>query len=455
MSGETARLARFVVEEARPGDAQRALAVSALVDTAGAAIAGLDEQAVRIAGSIVADAAGAMTATVWGSARRVTAADAAYLNAIASHALDFDDNMPTLRGHPSTTLWPVALAAGELAGASGAQLLDGYVVGLEISGKLGLAFGPGHYDRGWHATSSIGIYGATAAAGRLLGLDARQMTVAWGLAASQMSGLLANFGTMAKPFHAGHAARCAIQSVLLARAGFTANEALLDEGPRSVFASYRGERATTVDRLVERLGKPWEVDDPGVFVKLWPCCYCSHRPLAGLFALMSRHAILRGEVQGIELGFPPGTDAGLVKTPPRDGLAGKFSVEYTAAAAVLDGHVGLETFTAERFARGDVQALMPHVRCHPIEDGKNWSSTVGYNDVAILTTRGRFAMRVDATPGAPHPPVPAAQLDAKFLDCAGRRLSATGAAQVLNTLRRIDTNAPAPYVRLALQEESE
>lgn len=435
----TQRLAEFAIgtPASRLSSAVRALARNAAIDTVGCALAALNEPVVRIVNKSVTDATTGLSASVWGLGRKVGVADAAFLNAVSSHALDFDDNIPTMRGHPSTTMLPTALAVGEALGASGADVLDAFVIGLEVAGKLGLAFGPGHYTRGWHPTSSVGMFGATAAAVRLLGLSADQMCHAWGIVASQTAGLIANFGTMAKPFHAGHAARCAVQAALLVRDGFAANSAMFDEKPRSVIATYRGEDSLPLAQLIPRLGSPWEIEDPGLFVKLWPCCYCSHRPISGLLQLMRQHAIRPEEVQEIAIGFPPGTDAGLIKQLPTTGLGGKFSIEYTAAALVIDGVVNLETFTDAMFYRPIVHALMEKVRSYTMEDGKRWSSTVGYNDVAIVTARGRLAMRVDETPGSPKVPLPAAQVDAKFLDCASASLPADDAVRALKLLRSL------------------
>ncbi|HEY4067886.1 MAG TPA: MmgE/PrpD family protein [Burkholderiaceae bacterium] len=437
----TSRLAAFVIDtpSASLGAALCTLAQAALVDTLGCALAAFEEPVVRIARDSVPDACGAgLVASVWGDTRgdtrRVAMADAAFVNAIASHALDFDDNMPTLRGHPSTTLVPTVLAVAEACGASGLEAVAAYVLGVEVAGKLGVTMGSGHYVRGWHPTSTVAVYGATAAAARLLGLSAERLATAWAIAASQSAGLTVNFGTMTKPFHAGHAARNAVQAVLLARAGFTAHPAIFD-GPRSAIATYRGDDGEPLAPQLDRLGAPWEVEDPGVFVKRWPCCYCSHRPISGLLQLMQRERIGADEVLGIAIGFPPGTDAGLVKAVPRTGLAGKFSIEYTAAAAVTDGDVTLASFTDAALERPDVQALMARVRVHPIEDTKRWSATVGYNDVVIETARGRFAMRVHTTPGSPQTPLSASELDAKFTDCARAALGDAGAAAALRLAR--------------------
>ena len=435
----TAALAKFAIGQPASALSPRIvqLATAGLIDTLACALAGQDETVVRLARGFVSPVGGAATAGLWGQPGRFRPGDAAFVNGIAAHALDFDDNMPSLRGHPSTTILPAALAAAQACNASGLEALAAYVVGIEIAGKVGLAMGAGHYLRGFHPTATVGIYGATAAAARLFGLDAAGLAMAWGLAASQAAGLIGNFGTMAKPFHAGHAARCAIDSVLMVRSGMTANPAIFD-GPRSVIVTQGGESGDGgLPLSAEGLGQPWEIEAPGLYVKQWPCCYCSHRPIAGLLELVRRHGIEPDEILRVDIGFPPGTDLGLIKARPTTGLGGKFSVEYTAAALLLDGVVNQASFTEAMLNRPAVQRLMDRCHSHAIKDDRRWSATVGYNDVAIETPRGRFALRVDSTPGSPECPLSEAELQAKFIDCATPTLGPERAQQVFTIAEHI------------------
>jgi 2-methylcitrate dehydratase PrpD len=436
MISDTEQLARFVMSTypAEVPSAAIEAAGNALVDTLGCALGGVDEPVCRITRQWVIDSGTVPQAPVWGGAMRASVADAAFLNGIASHALDFDDNLPSQRGHPSTTVFPVALAAAQIASCGGRDLLAAYAIGLEVSGKIGRALGPGHYVRGFHATATVGIFGATAAAARVLGLTHGQLAHAWGLAASQVSGLLANFGTMAKPFHAGHAARCALTSALLARSGFTANPQIFD-GPRSMLVTYQGHGATGMPEQLARLGAPWDVLDPGVFVKRWPCCLCSHRPVAGLLELMARHTIDASEIAAIEIGFPPGTDAGLVNGLPATGLAGKFSIEYAAAVAALNGDISLHDFTDATLARAEVRELMHKVRRYAMPEAAAGTASIGHNAVAVTTARGRFTLEVNQLPGSPAQPLSRTALDAKFVDCAQPALGAGRAAAALAAAR--------------------
>jgi 2-methylcitrate dehydratase PrpD len=433
----TRKLAEFVTRTSTADIGKDVLvrASDALMDTMACALAGTLEPVGEIAVRWVAETGARPQATVWGQSLRTSPAEAAFANGICSHALDFDDSLPTLRGHPSATIAPAAIAVGEAVGASGAQVLAAYALGLEIAGKLGQAFGHGHYLRGWHSTATVGVFSSTAAAARLWGLDAAQLQTAWALAASQMSGLVRNFGTMTKPFHAGHAARTAVLCAWMAKEGFTADECIFD-GEHSVLATYAGDDGVPLSQLVERLGAPWDIIQPGIYVKRWPCCYCNHRPVGALFEMLKEHAIATKEVTAVEIGFPPGSDTALVSTNPNTGLEGKFSIEYVAAAAVLDRKLTLETFTDTMVQRPEVRQLMSKVRRYRIDDTGVYSGITGYNDVAVQTTRGRFERRVEKVPGSPAWPMTPQDRVEKFMDCAGRVLGQPGAERLLSLVRR-------------------
>lgn len=435
----TEKLARFVVETPLAAIPISVLdgARDAYIDTLGVAIAGTLEPIADIAARWVDDLGARAQSTFWGQSRMTSPAEAAFVNGLCAHALDFDDSLPSLRGHPSPTMVPAALAVAEAAGASGAEALAAHALGLEVAGKLGRAMGHGHYLRGWHSTATIGAFSCTAVAARLWKLDVDQLRTAWGLAASQMSGLVRNFGTMTKPFHAGHAARTGVLSAWMAKHGFTADVAIFD-GQNSMLDTYAGEDGLPLAQVVEKLGQPWEMLDPGIYVKRWACCYCNHRPIGGLLELMAQHGIKAGEVTAVEIGFPPGSDTALVSTDPQTGLEGKFSIEYVAAATVLDGRLTLETFTDAMVQRPAVRSLMAKTRRYRIEDQGTFSGVVGYNDVAIETTRGRFALRVDKVPGSPAAPMTPQDRVEKFMDCAGRVLGAPGARRLLDLLQRME-----------------
>jgi 2-methylcitrate dehydratase PrpD len=435
----TDTLARFVIDTKTGSVPPPVLeaARNALTDTVGVALAGTLEPLGEIATRWVQDLAARRQATFWGHDLGTSVVEAAFANGICSHALDFDDSHPNMRGHPSATLVPAALAVGEASGAPGRDVLAAYAIGLEVGGKLALCLGNGHYLRGWHTTATAGVFGATAVAARLWGLDAGALRKAWGLAASQMSGLVRNFGTMTKPFHAGHAARCGVFSAWMVRQGFTASDAIFD-GENNVFDTYGGNDGAPAAELVQRLGQPWEATEPGIYVKRWPCCYSSHRPIGGLVELIQKHRLQPDEITEVAVGFLPGADTALVSLDPRTGLQGKFSVEYTLAALLLDGKLDLETFTDAMVARPQARTLLGKVRRYRIADEKVYSgiSASGYTDIAVTTPRGRFELRVDRVPGSPAWPLTDADRREKFMDCAARVLGDPGAERLFELCQR-------------------
>lgn len=432
----TEALARFLIDTRAADIPEAALAAArdALTDTLGVAIAGTLEPVADIALRWVRDLGAKPQGTFWGHDLATSPAEAAFANGICSHALDFDDSHPSLRGHPSATLVPAALAVGEVTGASGEAVLAAHVLGVEIAGKLARALGHGHFLRGWHTTATVGVLSSTAVAARLWGLDAAGLQRAWGLAASQMSGLVRNFGTMTKPFHAGHAARCGVLSAWMARHGFTADTAIFD-GKNSLFETYRGEDGEAPAELVGRLGQPWEIIEPGIYAKRWPCCYSNHRAVGGLFELIERFDLKADEVSEVAVGFLPGGDTALISRDPQTGLEGKFSIEYVAAATLLDRRLVLETFTDAMVRRPQARQLARKVRRYRIADEKLYSGISGYLDVAVTTPRGRFERRVDRVPGSPAWPMTEQDRVEKFMDCAARVLGTAGAERLLDLCR--------------------
>ena len=436
----TQRLAEFVVNTDTRDIPAEVLDRSrhAIVDTLGCALAGTLEPVAGLAAQWLDEIGARPRATVWGGALKTSPAEAAFANGVASHALDFDDSLLSMRGHPSNTIAPAALTVGEVARSSGSSVLAAYALGLEVAGKIGRALGQGHYLRGWHATATVGVFSAATAAARLWGLNAGQVRVAWGIAASQVSGLLRNFGTMTKPFHAGHAARNGVLAAWMASRGFTSDTSIFD-GKDGFFFTYGGEDGERMDDLVAKLGRPWEILEPGIYVKRWPCCYGNHRAIGGMLKLIAEHDIRAEHVEAVEIGFLPGSDAALISTNPQTGLEGKFSIEYVAAAVLLDGKLTLETFTDPMVQRPPVRELMTRVRRCRIEASGTYSGILGYTDVAIATTRGRFETRVEHTPGSPASPMTDADRVEKFMDCAGRVLGAQGARQLLDLLQACAT----------------
>lgn len=353
---ETERLARFALglSLAEVPEAVRVIARAAMLDGLACAIAGRDERVTRELRGFAVEQGSHARASLWGTGERVSPGLAALVNGAAAHALDFDDVSWAMNGHPTVPLLPAAFAAAEAAGRSGADLLRAYVVGFEVEARLGQALGKPHYERGWHATSTLGVFGATAAAAVLLGLDAGALRRAFGIAASRASGTRGNFGTDTKPLHAGLAARAGLEAAELATRGVTAREDAV-EMEMGLADLYGGKRPLELATL----GAPFALETPGVELKPYPSCRFTHRAIDAVLALREKHG--GRELRAFECAAEPLGLKVLIYAEPRTGLEAKFSLQYCVAVAWLDGWPGLGAFSDSRACAADVRALLHRV----------------------------------------------------------------------------------------------
>jgi 2-methylcitrate dehydratase PrpD len=388
----------------------------AILDCLGVMLAGSVEPAARIVTDIARSEGGAPVATVVGASLRTGAVWAALANGTAAHALDFDDTNFAMLGHPSAPVLSAALAASELALADGRALVHAFLLGFEVETTLGEVLNPAHFEKGFHATGTLGAMGAAAAAARVLGLDATRTGTALAIGASQASGLKENFGTMTKPFHAGHAARSGVLSALLAREGFTASEQAL-EGPQGYLAVLgAGKRH---ERALETLGAPWKILATGVAVKPYPSCACTHSIIDSALELRRTHAITPEQVEQVTVGVGPGVPRILIHSNPRSGLEAKFSGEFSAAAALCEGRVGIATFRDDKTDDPAIRSLMQRVRVVVDSEIPGEGARHVWTRVTVRLRDGReLAIAPRPVPGHPGSPLPLDQLRGKFTDCA-------------------------------------
>src|SRR5262245_57218681 len=297
----TTRLAEFIVKATLEDCPDAALAEvrRAALDTIGVMLAGASEPAAHIVRQIVRVEGGIPLCTILGTSLRTSSTWAALANGVAGHAHDFDDTNFGLMGHPSVPLLATALAAGEAEMVSGAAVILAYILGFEVDAALGIALNPAHYERGWHATTSLGTFGCTAVAANLLALDITQTRHALGLAASFASGVKENFGSMTKPYHAGHAARNGVLAAQLAREGLTASDSALD-GPQG-FLHAAGD-GTLPESALDALGRTWQIVTSKVAVKPYPSCALTHSAIDALLELRERHGLDPAQVESVEVG---------------------------------------------------------------------------------------------------------------------------------------------------------
>ncbi len=390
----------------------------ALLDTIGVTLAGHGEEAGRLITAWVEDVGGCQEAAVLGTTLYTSPGLAALANGTLGHALDFDDVTEHLRGHPSVPVTPVVLALGEAMGASGAEVITAFVVGVEVEAKIGKAMTSAHPRRGWHPTATIGPLGATAAAANLLGLTPAQVRMALGIAASKAAGLRQNFGTMTKPLHAGEAARSGVEAAQLAQRGFTADPQIL-EGRFGFFNTFVGSGEFVLGKVLQDFGAPYEIVSPGIGVKPYPACRQTHRAIDAMLDLVHTYQLLPDEVSEIVCETSARLLDFLMYPHPRTGLEGKFSMEYCIAAALVHGQMGLAQFTDTSVQDMRVQDLLRRVRLtHPDQDHPDWDTMCPDVVEVVLHDGRRFQQRVDLPKGDPALPLTWEELVAKFRDCA-------------------------------------
>jgi 2-methylcitrate dehydratase PrpD len=345
----------------------------------GCAIGASRHAAVEAALAAVQELSPSAQASLLGRTERVDVASAALVNGIASHTFDYDDTHLATIIHPAGPVASAALAMAEHLGASGRQLVDAVVIGIDVACRVGNAIYPDHYDRGWHITGSTGMLGAAAACARLLGLDARQTTMALGIAASQPVGVREQFGSMTKPFHVGGAARAGVMSALLARHGFTASERAL-EAPRGLMRTYSTKCDWT--EITGELGRRFEISFNTY--KPFACGIVIHPCIDGCVQLSVANRLTARDIERIELRVHPLVLELTGKTAPRTGLEGKFSVYHACAAGIVFGKAGEAEFADAIVARADLVALRKRVRATADPAIREASA-----DVTIACTDGR------------------------------------------------------------------
>ena len=448
--GATLRLGRWVAEAPRSWseEAQRR-ASGAFVDTAACMLAGADDAAPRSAYAGVARW-GTGGAVVAGTPQRLAAPWAALVNGTAAHTLDYDDVLEISNAHVSAVLVPALLALGEERDADGMACIDAFIVGVEVMARLGEALNMTHYFKGWHTTSTLGAPAAAAACARLLGLDAAKATAALSLATSLASGAKRQFGTMAKPLHAGLAAKNGIVAAVLAESGVSAATDAY-EGARGfvdLFACVPRER---LEAAVADFDHPPAIERHGLWQKFYPCCASAHRPLDALLALHEDGALGPHRVSEIDALLPEIAVQNLPYDAPADAMQARFSLHYLLASALVDGRLALDAFSGQALARPAVRALLPRVRMRPDPAQPGDANVDAVRQRATVTVRlaggGERARTVREPRGHPRRPLGRDALYAKFVDCASRALppaahdAAFEALDGLNRSRSLDTIA--------------
>jgi 2-methylcitrate dehydratase PrpD len=403
----TRTLARFVVEHEASNipEGVRHEAARSFLNWMGCAVGASRHETVENALAALSPFSGAPEATVLGRAERLDIMHAALMNGITSHTFDFDDTHLKTVIHPSGPVASAILALAERTPVSGQAFLHAFILGVEVECRIGNSVYPEHYDVGWHITGTTGVFGAAAAAGRLLGLNEQQMVWALGIAATQSSGLREMFGTMCKPFHPGNAARNGLLAALLAQQNFTSSDQGIEA--KRGFAHVLSTKFDP-EKITARLGETWEIALNTY--KPFACGIVIHPIIDACIQLRNARGLKAEDIESIETKVHPLVLELTGKKTPQAGLEGKFSVYHSAAVAIIHGAGGEAEYSDENVRNAQVIALRDRV--------------TAVVDTAMHEDQARVAIRlkngttvetfVEHAIGSVYRPMSDADLEAKF-----------------------------------------
>lgn len=419
MATLSSQMADFLVADAgdRIGPEVSAVVEAAVLDTAGCILSGRNEQVtLRMAAWLEEQLMPRSEAGVLFSDRRSSAIAAASLNAASGHALDFDD--VALAGHPSVVLVPALLAEAERSGLAGPALIQAYVKAYQVWADLLQRLPDPLHEKGWHPTAVLGTLAVAAAVCAARGTPAGLTAHALGIAASQASGLVANFGSMTKPMHAFWAVEKGMTAVALAELGITASADALD-GPAGLLTALAGVRPADRDRPFSG----WNalaIETVRPSIKKYPVCYAAHRVIDGVLDLRARHGLTPGSVRRIRAYVSPTNRKVLKYARPATALEAKFSMQFACACALAYGEVNLHRLSEASLRDREVLQLMELVEVHDVERACPLEPSFAFMDRVVVETDDgtqfdsgdiRFAR------GHAQLPLTRGELEAKLIAC--------------------------------------
>jgi 2-methylcitrate dehydratase PrpD len=431
----TAILAKFVATHPSRGwsDAVDHEAHRTFLNWLGCAIGAVQHEAPQAAIQACQVLGGAAQASVLGGSQKLDMASAALVNGISSHTFDFDDTHLKTIIHPAGPVASALLAMAEHTGANGQfatgrELIDALVLGIDVACRVGNMMYPDHYDRGWHITGSTGTLGAAAACARLMKLSEHQTQMALGIAASQPIGMREQFGTMTKPFHPGGSARAGLMSALLAREGFTAS-------PRAIEAPRGMSQTISVKNdwreITDELGSRFEISFNSY--KPFACGIVIHPAIDGCVQLRNAHSLKAQDIAKVDLKVHSLVLELTGKKTPHDGLQAKFSVYHSCAAGLMNGRAGEDEYHDHFVQNAAVIALRDKVSA-VVDPAINEDQV----DVTITLNDGRVLHHfVEHAIGSMINPLTDAMLDQKFTDLVSPVLGAERAAKLIAASRSL------------------
>lgn len=366
----TEKVAKLVLDFKYESLPERAVeqAKGALIDSLGVGLLGFDEPVTRAVRKLYDSNLGGDQGIIWKTGQSVNSRSAAMINSCAMHCQDYDNGGSL--GHPAAVFLPPALALAGKYKISGRQLMEAYATAYELGARMRNSMGDLQFRAGWHATSLLGAVCSAAECAKLMGLDVEKTRMAMSIACSLASGLLISFGTDAKPIQVARAAETGLLAAQLAEEG-CGGEPYIFEEDKGFYYVY-GQEEGSIKGLTDNFGKPVALAAERGHLKQWPCCGGNYEILSLLYDLLDQQPIDYTRIKSITIYTsmtPPGP---AFRVHPRTAMEGRFSITYNAASCLVDGSVGMDTFTEEKFQRPEVQELIGKMQVlwHPECAGK-------------------------------------------------------------------------------------
>ncbi len=467
--GVTEQLARLAIETPDETLSSGAMVESAklkFLDTIAITVAGSRHPSTTISLEVARQMGGNPTCSIAGHADRTSSPLAGYVNAVAAHALEYDDYTKSAT-HMSVCLVPGSLSMAEELGLSGRAMLAGFAAGFEVEARLCHGLRPQLLDRGWHPNGVCGAVGVAVAAARMMGLDQMKTRMAIGIAASQASGVRKNVGSMGKAFHVGHGVRCGIFATLLAGGGFKVDPDIIegDEGAGEghdrfgMADTFNGIGNHRLHLMVEDLGESWELVKNTTNVRLHPGSTPPQAAIDAMIDLAREHDVDPDRVERIVLETTPQCRIIACYPEATDSHKARFCLPYSMAVSLIDRRAGVAQYTDERVNRPDVQGLMKRVEVATPADlahhkgqwgegGVNWAEArlaVHLNDGQVLKTARSFAK------GFTENPATWDDLAEKYRECAGGVLAPSQADETMAMIRELDSLGNVSELMRSLQ----
>lgn len=435
----TSQLARFVTDlrlQDIPAEGI-ATAKAGFADCLAVMIAGRREPVSHIVDREIASADRPEQASIIPTMEKRNVADAALINGVSAHVLDYDD--VTLDGHPSAVLIPTIMAQAEVLHSSGADMITAYAAGYEVWAELLIREPVPLHQKGWHPTALRGTIASAAAASKLLRLTEHQTATAMAIAASMASGLVANFGSLTKCFQVGKAAQSGIIAARLARAGLTASVDAL-EHPSGFLAASSPNGEADFGLLFDPSNKEWYLVRQGLNIKRYPVCYGAHRAIDATIDLVKDQRIGAQDIKNVEVSTGQTQMLMLRNERPKTAFEAKFSMPFAIASAIVEQKVGLQQLTDEFVMRDDIQSLFPKVSYALTTETLDGSAFAIEESVRIETNGGHTfeSPKIKYAKGSHQRPLTVAELQEKFDDCLGQDYQASSKARAFDRLMNLE-----------------